>query len=126
VAAESGWPGLAWGIAAGSVDGLGLGRCSSPHAGPVIVARSPATHLSRMQALLGVVQAVTLVATNSLVGLLASAAGAATATSVVAVALAVAAILAGTRRVFARVPSGLGGGGRESNPPDRDARPRRC
>jgi hypothetical protein len=74
------------------------------HAGPVIVARSPATHLSRMQALLGVVQAITLVVTNALVGQLASVAGSVTATFVVAAALAGAALVAGTRRAFDREP----------------------
>jgi len=94
-------PLLVWGILAGLVDGLGLALFIA-HAGPVIVARSPATHLSRMQALLGVVQAITLVVTQTLVGQLASAAGAATATVVVAAALAAAGLLAGTRRTFDR------------------------
>ena len=94
-----------WGIVAGLVDGLGLALFIA-HAGPVIVARSPATHLSRMQALLGVVQAVTLVVTQALVGQLASAVGAAAATLVVAAALAGAALVAGTRRVFDREPVG--------------------
>ncbi len=81
-------PNPIWGTLAGLVDGLGLAMFIA-HAGPVVVAWSPATHLSRMQALLGVVQSITLVATNVLVGLLASALGAAGATLVVAAALAV-------------------------------------
>ena len=115
-------PGPVWGIAAGLVDGLGLALFIA-HAGPVIVARSPAGHLSRMQALLGVVQSVTLVATNALVGLLASLTGPAATTFAVAAGLAAAGVLAGTRRTFDR--ERVGGGGRESNPPDRGARPRR-
>ena len=118
-------PNPIWGTLAGLVDGLGLAMFIA-HAGPVVVARSPATHLSRMQALQGVVQSITLVATNVLVGLLASAVGAGAATLVVAAALAVAALVAGTRRTMDRSRSrSRSGGGRESNPPGRDPRPRR-
>lgn len=104
-------------VGARLVTGAGLAVFIA-HAGPQLVAHSPDTHLARVQALLGVVQSAAMIATNLGLGELSRLAGAAPAALLSAVFL-----LAGA--VAAAVSTVLGGGGRESNPPGRDARPRR-
>ncbi|WP_232664729.1 MFS transporter [Pseudonocardia sp. TRM90224] len=84
-------------IGAGLLLGAGLGVFIA-HAGPVLMTASPASHLSRIQALLGVVQSGVMVGSNLLLGWLAGTGGAATATLAAAAVLAIAAVLTGTSR----------------------------
>ena len=61
-------------VAAGVVTGAGSGLFAC-HVGPLVLATAPATHLSRVQSLLTLVQSITLVASNNILGSLADVAG---------------------------------------------------
>jgi MFS family permease len=63
-------PAVAAGIAGALLAGVGLGVFIA-HAGPLVVVATPDTHLSRVQALLGVVQSAALIGTNLVLGALA-------------------------------------------------------
>ncbi|MEJ3654518.1 MFS transporter [Actinomycetes bacterium KLBMP 9759] len=86
-------------VGAGLLLGAGLGVFIA-HAGPVLMTASPATHLSRMQALLGVVQSAVMVGSNLLLGWLAGTGGAAAATLVAAGVLAAAAVVTAASRAL--------------------------
>lgn len=86
------------GIAAGVATGGALAVFIA-HAGPLIVSSTPDTHLSRVQALLGVVQSAALVGTNLLLGWVAHAGA--------GLALLVAAGVLGTTGVLAAVHPAL-------------------
>lgn len=80
-------------VAGSAVAGLGSGLFAC-HLGPLVLTGAPATHLSRVQALLTLVQSVALVLSNTLLGLLADAAGAALPTLLCALATAAAGLTA--------------------------------
>ncbi|MFF2746481.1 MFS transporter [Kitasatospora sp. NPDC058048] len=80
-------------VAGSAVAGLGSGLFAC-HVGPLVLAGAPPTHLSRVQALLTLVQSLALVLSNSLLGLLADAAGAALPTLLCALATAAAGLAA--------------------------------
>jgi hypothetical protein len=54
-------------IAAGALGGFGLGLFIS-HIGPLLLRSSPQEHMSRVQALIGLVQSAALLVTNNLLG----------------------------------------------------------
>ncbi|MFE4514585.1 MFS transporter [Kitasatospora sp. NPDC056783] len=88
-------------VAGGTVTGLGSGLFAC-HLGPLVLNGAPPTHLSRVQALLTLVQSVALVLSNALLGLLADAAGAALPTLLCALATAAAGLTALAGRVLRR------------------------
>ncbi|GAA2238591.1 MULTISPECIES: MFS transporter [Kitasatospora] len=75
------------GVAVGT--GSGMFAC---HIGPLVPANVPATHLSRVQALLTLVQSLALVLANNALGALADTAGAVTATALCAAAVCAAGV----------------------------------
>ncbi|RGD60492.1 MFS transporter [Kitasatospora xanthocidica] len=80
-------------VAGSTVAGLGSGLFAC-HLGPLVLTGAPPTHLSRVQALLTLVQSLALVLSNALLGLLADAAGAALPTLLCALATAAAGLTA--------------------------------
>ncbi|MGK4584371.1 MFS transporter [Kitasatospora sp. HPMI-4] len=79
---------VAGGIAVGA--GSGMFAC---HLSPLVLANVPATHLSRVQALLTLVQSLALVLANNALGALADSAGAVTATALCATAVCAAGVV---------------------------------
>jgi hypothetical protein len=63
-------------VAAALLVGAGTGVFTA-HVGPLLLGQAPAAHLARVQAVLGIVQSVSLLAGNALLGLAADLAGAA-------------------------------------------------
>ncbi|MFE4976471.1 MFS transporter [Kitasatospora sp. NPDC056651] len=80
-------------VAGSTVAGLGSGLFAC-HLGPLVLTGAPPTHLSRVQALLTLVQSVALALSNTLLGLLADAAGAVLPTLLCALATAAAGLTA--------------------------------
>ncbi|WP_063736123.1 MFS transporter [Kitasatospora aureofaciens] len=80
-------------VAGSTVTGIGSGLFAS-HLGPLVLGGAPASHLSRIQALLTLVQSLPLVLSTGLLGLLADAAGAALPTLLCALATAAAGLTA--------------------------------
>ncbi|RKT16902.1 putative MFS family arabinose efflux permease [Streptomyces sp. 1114.5] len=80
-------------VAGSAVAGVGSGLFAC-HLGPLVLTGAPHTHLSRVQALLTLVQSVALVLSNALLGLLADTAGAALPTLLCALATAAAGLTA--------------------------------
>nr|BFD92228.1 hypothetical protein KitaXyl93_35880 [Kitasatospora sp. Xyl93] len=80
-------------VAGSAVAGLGSGLFAC-HLGPLVLSGAPATHLSRVQALLTLVQSLALVLSNTLLGLLADTAGATLPTLLCALATAAAGLTA--------------------------------
>jgi MFS family permease len=76
-------------VAGGLVLGTGAGTFAC-HIGPLLLTSAPDTHLSRVQALVTLVQSVALLVANNVLGALAEADGPTLATTVCAVAVAVA------------------------------------
>ncbi|MFD6969919.1 MFS transporter [Streptomyces sp. NPDC059979] len=79
--AMAGTPAVA--VAGGVVAGAGSGMFAC-HIGPLVLTRTPGTHLARLQALLVLVQSLALVVGNNALGALADAQGATTAAAVCA------------------------------------------
>jgi MFS family permease len=94
-------PGPAVAVTGGAVTGLGSGLFAC-HLGPLVLGGAPASHLSRVQALLTLVQSLALVLSNGLLGLLADRGGAAVAMLVCAVASGAAGSVALVTRTFRR------------------------
>ncbi|MFF7994163.1 MFS transporter [Kitasatospora xanthocidica] len=80
-------------VAGSVVAGIGSGLFAC-HLGPLVLTGTPSSHLSRVQALLTLVQSLALVLSNALLGLLADAAGAALPTLLCALATAAAGLTA--------------------------------
>ncbi|MGW3228184.1 MFS transporter [Kitasatospora sp. NPDC001095] len=80
-------------VAGGAVAGLGSGLFAC-HLGPLVLTGAPHSHLSRVQALLTLVQSLALVLANALLGPLADAAGATLPTLLCALATATAGLTA--------------------------------
>ncbi|WP_051830413.1 MULTISPECIES: MFS transporter [Streptomyces] len=80
-------------VAGSAVAGVGSGLFAC-HLGPLVLTGAPSSHLSRVQALLTLVQSVALVVSNALLGLLADATGAALPTLLCALATAAAGLTA--------------------------------
>jgi MFS family permease len=91
-------------VVTGTVIGVGSGMFAT-HIGPLVLAGAPETHLSRVQALLTLVQSLALTVSNNALGALADATTPATATAACAVTVA-AAGLTGLARLAG--PTGLG------------------
>ncbi|MFG2904109.1 MFS transporter [Kitasatospora sp. NPDC048286] len=89
--ALAGEPAIA--VAGSAVAGLGAGLFAC-HLGPLVLTGAPHSHLSRVQALLTLVQSLALVLANALLGLLADAAGATLPTLLCALATATAGLTA--------------------------------
>ncbi|MFJ6617407.1 hypothetical protein ACIQOW_07490 [Kitasatospora sp. NPDC091335] len=83
--ATAGWPAAA--VVGSTVTGLGSGLFAG-HLGPLVQTGARPSHLSRVQALLTLVQSAALVLSNALLGLLADAAGATLPTLLCALATA--------------------------------------
>ncbi|MEV5570272.1 MFS transporter [Spirillospora sp. NPDC052269] len=79
-------------VAGGIVVGAGSGMFAC-HIGPLVLTNIPATHLSRVQALLTLVQSLALLVANNVLGVLADVGTAAVATTVCAVAVCGAGIM---------------------------------
>ncbi|MFJ9839173.1 MFS transporter [Kitasatospora sp. NPDC101155] len=94
-------PGPAVAVAGGTVTGLGSGLFAC-HLGPLVLGGAPASHLSRVQALLTLVQSLALVLANGLLGLLADRGGAAVTMLVCAVASGAVGSVALVTRTFRR------------------------
>ncbi|MFF2141181.1 MFS transporter [Kitasatospora sp. NPDC058190] len=92
-------------VAGSAVTGVGSGLFAC-HLGPLVLGGAPASHLSRVQALLTLVQSVALVLANGLLGLLADRGGAAPAMLVCAVASGAAGLVALVTRTFRRACPG--------------------
>ncbi|GHF28640.1 hypothetical protein GCM10018790_02590 [Kitasatospora xanthocidica] len=80
-------------VAGSVVAGIGSGLFAC-HLGPLVLTGTPSSHLSRVQALLTLVQSLALVLSNALLGLLADTAGAALPTLLCALATAAAGLTA--------------------------------
>lgn len=79
-------PSFGWSIGSGALVGLGTGLFST-HIGPLVLGRTPTTHLARIQAVVALAQSLPLLVTNFVLGSLAQAAGARTSLLVCAGAL---------------------------------------
>jgi hypothetical protein len=99
-------PGVAAAVGAGFVIGLGNGLFSS-HIGPLIMTVTPGTHLSRMQALLTLVQSLPLLFMNNVLGNLAGLSGITVAVAVSACAVGGTGLLALTSRPLRTTRTGL-------------------
>ncbi|GAA4636954.1 hypothetical protein GCM10023196_088860 [Actinoallomurus vinaceus] len=100
-------PSSAAAMGAGLIVGLGNGLFSS-HIGPLIMTVTPESHLSRIQALLTLVQSLSLLVMNNVLGNVAGLAGAALAVAVCAVAVAGTGLLALASRPLRTTRTGLG------------------
>ncbi|GAB6904113.1 MFS transporter [Kineosporia succinea] len=100
VMAASGSTGPA--VAGAAVCGVGSGLFAG-HASPTILSATPSTHLSRVQAMLVLVQTVTLLVTNNVVGGLADTVGATTMTVLCAALLLGSGLLALSSKTFRAV-----------------------
>ncbi|MBD0692141.1 hypothetical protein BG452_37500 [Streptomyces sp. CBMA123] len=85
--------GPAGAVAGSTVAGVGSGLFAC-HLGPLVLGGAPASHLSRVQALLTLVQSLALVLSTGLLGLLADAADAALPTLLCALATGAAGLAA--------------------------------
>ncbi|MDT0318280.1 MFS transporter [Streptomyces millisiae] len=107
-------------VACGVVAGAGAGAFAA-HIAPLVMGATPDTHLSRIQAVLGLVQSLALVIAHNALGALADAVGAAAATGVSAGAgllAGLAGLAAGPLRAARSgggVPRTTPGSGREAN-----------
>ncbi|MFE5580267.1 MFS transporter [Kitasatospora sp. NPDC056531] len=88
-------------VAGSTVTGVGSGLFAC-HLGPLVLGGAPASHLSRVQALLTLMQSLALVLSNGLLGLLADSGGAAVAMLLCAVASGTAGLVALATRTFRR------------------------
>jgi hypothetical protein len=92
-------PGTVLAVLGAAVAGAGTGVFAG-HAAPTVLAATPHSHLSRVQAMLMLAQTLTLLVTNNGIGAVADLAGAAPGTLLAAAALLVSGLLALSSRAF--------------------------